>query len=57
MNGPEAKRWVYGQGPVSTDPTRPAVLLASDDGRDIYRQLGFLDLVRFTIWEHQPAKP
>jgi GNAT superfamily N-acetyltransferase len=42
---------------ASTDPTRPAVLLASDDGRGIYRRLGFLDLVRLTIWEHQPAKP
>src|SRR5579859_2833882 len=42
---------------ASTGPARPAVLLASDDGRGIYRRLGFLDLVRFTIWEHQPAKP
>ncbi len=42
---------------ASTDPTRPAVLLASDHGRNVYRQLGFLDLVRLTIWEHQPAKP
>ena len=42
---------------ASTDPTRPAVLLSSDDGRSVYRQLGFLDLVRFTIWEHQPARP
>ncbi len=37
---------------ASTDPTRPAVLLASDDGRDLYRRLGFIDLLRFTIWEH-----
>lgn len=42
---------------ASTDPARPAALLASDDGRGIYRRLGFLDLVRFTIWEHQPATP
>lgn len=42
---------------ASTDPTRPAVLLASDDGHRLYRHLGFLDLLRFTNWEHPPTTP
>lgn len=40
---------------ASTDPARPAVLFASDDGHDLYRGLGFIDLLRFTIWEHTPV--
>jgi hypothetical protein len=37
---------------VSNDPSLPALLLASDDGRLLYRRLGFCDLLRLTIWEH-----
>ncbi len=40
---------------ASTGPARPAVLLASDDGHNLYRRLGFVDLLRLTIWEHHPA--
>jgi GNAT superfamily N-acetyltransferase len=32
------------------DPTLPAVLIASDDGRSVYESLGFLPIVRWTIW-------
>ncbi len=39
---------------VSIEPSWPALLLASDDGHNLYRRLGFVDLLRFTIWEHQP---
>ncbi len=39
---------------ASTAPAQPAVLLASDDGHNLYRRLGFADLLRLTIWEHTP---
>jgi hypothetical protein len=39
---------------LSVEPSWPAVLLASDDGHDLYHRLGFIDLLRLTIWEHQP---
>jgi GNAT superfamily N-acetyltransferase len=36
-------------------PELPAMLIASDAGRGVYRRLGFLDLVRVTMWEHPGA--
>ena len=33
-----------------TDPTKPAMLLASDDGQSVYRRLGFATISRFTLW-------
>jgi GNAT superfamily N-acetyltransferase len=35
-------------------PEVPAVLLATDPGRPVYRRLGFFDLLRATMWEGQP---
>jgi GNAT superfamily N-acetyltransferase len=32
------------------DPTRPAVLIASDPGRPIYERMGFVALHRWTLW-------
>ncbi|MCA1673106.1 MAG: N-acetyltransferase [Actinobacteria bacterium] len=40
---------------VGVAPELPAMLIASDDGRSVYRRLGFLDLFRATIWEHNPG--
>ncbi|HEY2192531.1 MAG TPA: GNAT family N-acetyltransferase [Actinomycetospora sp.] len=37
---------------VDVAPELPSVLLASDDGQEIYRRLGYLDLFRATLWEH-----
>jgi GNAT superfamily N-acetyltransferase len=35
-------------------PGLPALLLASDAGRPVYQHLGFIDLLRTTMWEGQP---
>lgn len=32
------------------EPDRPALLIASDDGRGVYRRLGFVPLLRYTLW-------
>jgi hypothetical protein len=32
------------------DPTLPAVLIASDDGRPVYERMGYLPVVRCTFW-------
>ena len=32
------------------DPTRPAMLIASDQGRPVYERMGYLPLFRFTLW-------
>ena len=29
---------------------RPAMLISSDDGRAVYERLGYLPLLRFTLW-------
>lgn len=31
-------------------PDRPAMLIASDDGRSVYRDLGYVSLQRYTLW-------
>jgi GNAT superfamily N-acetyltransferase len=35
---------------ANTAPNVPAALLASDSGRPVYERLGFLPLMRFTVW-------
>jgi hypothetical protein len=32
------------------DPSLPAVLISSDDGRDVYEALGYLSVIRWTLW-------
>ena len=32
------------------DPDRPAVLIASDDGRPVYSRMGYLAVERWTAW-------
>jgi hypothetical protein len=33
-----------------SDPARPAVLIASDDGRPVYERMGYVAVERWTVW-------
>jgi hypothetical protein len=35
---------------TNVDPSAPAALLATNDGRPVYERLGYLPLLRFTMW-------
>jgi hypothetical protein len=39
------------------DPARPAMLIASDDGRPVYEAMGFVALERWTAWLRPAAQP
>ncbi|GGJ74766.1 hypothetical protein GCM10010123_00900 [Pilimelia anulata] len=39
---------------TAADPAVPAMLIASDDGQPIYRALGYLPLLRLTMWHRPP---
>ena len=51
---PEARRKGYGEALTwaasRLDPTLPAMLLSSDDGRPVYERMGYLPLHRITLW-------
>jgi GNAT superfamily N-acetyltransferase len=51
---PEARRRGYGEAltwcAARADPDLPAMLLSSDDGRPVYERMGFLPLLRITLW-------
>lgn len=51
---PGARRRGYGEAltwPAAlADPTLPAMLFSSDDGRPIYERMGFMPLFRLTLW-------
>jgi hypothetical protein len=37
------------------DPTKPAMLIASDPGQPVYERMGYLRLMRLTMWGGAPA--
>ena len=37
-----------------TEPSLPATLIASDDGQSVYEKMGYLRLVRLTLWHRPP---
>lgn len=37
------------------DPTAPAMLIASDEGRPVYERMGYLAVERWTLWAVPPA--
>lgn len=41
---------------VRAAPGRPAVLVSSDDGRPVYARMGFVPLLRLTLWEHAAGR-
>jgi hypothetical protein len=51
---PDARRRGYGEAltwrAARADPALPAMLLSSDDGRMVYERMGFLPLLRMTLW-------
>ena len=51
---PEARRRGIGEAltwrAALGDPALPAMLLSSDPGRPVYERMGFLPLLRFTLW-------
>lgn len=59
---PEARRRGYGRAvtwcATLAEPALPALLLATDEGRPVYEQMGYLALFRFPLWSrHRPAQP
>lgn len=51
---PEARGRGYGRAvtwaATCADPALPAALIASDDGRPVYERLGFVSVMRLTLW-------
>jgi hypothetical protein len=51
---PDARRRGYGEemtwAATLAAPDRPAALIASDSGRPVYQQMGYVTALRFTLW-------
>ena len=58
---PECRGKGYGKAmtvhAMTAEPDLPAVLLSSDDGRPVYERLGFLPVLRCTIWWRPTLSP
>jgi hypothetical protein len=51
---PDARRRGYGEAltwcAARADPSLPSMLLSSDEGRPVYERMGYLPLLRLTLW-------
>ena len=51
---PAARRRGFGEAltwrATLADPALPAMLLSSDDGRPVYERMGYLPILRMTLW-------
>jgi GNAT superfamily N-acetyltransferase len=51
---PDARRRGFGEevtwAATWAEPANPAALIASDDGRPVYERMGYLTVLRFTLW-------
>lgn len=51
---PEARKRGYGEAvtwrATFADPSLPALLIATDEGRPVYERMGYTTLFRFTLW-------
>jgi hypothetical protein len=58
---PEARGRGYGAAmtwrAMQVSPGLPAMLLASDPGQSVYERMGFMRLLRMTMWAHDPVEP
>lgn len=56
---PEARRRGVGAAvtwaATLTEPSMPAALIASDDGQSVYEKMGYLRLMRMTLWHRPPG--
>jgi hypothetical protein len=56
---PEARRRGFGAAVAWSaslaDPSLPSLLIASDQGRFVYEQMGYTTLFRFTLWKRDRA--
>jgi len=54
---PEARRRGYGAAvtwcATLADPTLPSLLIATEEGRHVYERIGYVSLLRFTLWSRE----
>jgi GNAT superfamily N-acetyltransferase len=58
---PEARRRGYGAAltwrATLADPSLPALLIATEDGRPVYEKMGYAPLFRFVLWKRDRPGP
>jgi GNAT superfamily N-acetyltransferase len=58
---PEARRRGYGAAvtwqATIADPSLPALLVATDEGRPVYEKMGYVPLFRFVLWSRNRPGP
>jgi GNAT superfamily N-acetyltransferase len=58
---PEARRRGYGAAltwqATLAAPHLPSLLIATEEGRQLYEQIGYMTLFRFTLWSQKRSRP